>query len=64
MDGPFLMMKYSGILLTILVLGCENETTDLDDILTNPLDENQVIYDVPENFLIRNGPSIGFESVY
>ena len=41
-------MKYlSGILLILLVLGCENETTDLDDILTNPLDENQVTYEVP-----------------
>ena len=47
MDGPFLMRKYSGILLIILVLGCRNETSDLDDILTNPLDENQVTYDVP-----------------
>ena len=47
MDGPFLMKYLSGILLILLVLGCENETTDLDDILTNPLDENQVTYEVP-----------------
>ena len=47
MDGSLLMKYFLGILLIILFLGCENETTDLDDILTNPLDENQVIYDVP-----------------
>ena len=41
------MRKLSGILLILLVLGCENETTDLDDILTNPLDENQVNYEIP-----------------
>ena len=41
------MRKLSGILLILFVLGCENETTDLDDILTNPLDENQVNYEVP-----------------
>jgi hypothetical protein len=41
------MRKLLGILLILFVLGCENETTDLDDILTNPLDENQVNYEVP-----------------
>lgn len=30
-----------------MLIGCENETDDIDDILTNPLDENQVDYEVP-----------------
>ena len=47
MDGVFLMKTLYAIFLILVFLGCENDVTGLDDILDNPLDENQVDYDVP-----------------
>ncbi len=41
------MKKLSAILLILVFLGCENDVTGLDDILDNPLDEDQVDYEVP-----------------
>ena len=41
------MKKIYAIFLIFVFLGCENDITGLDDILDNPLDENQVDYDVP-----------------
>ena len=47
MDGVFLMNKLYTIFLILVFLGCENDVTGLDDILDNPLDENEVDYEVP-----------------
>ena len=41
------MNKLYAIFLILVFLGCENDVTGLDDILDNPLDENQVDYEVP-----------------
>ena len=41
-------MKYFfSILFVFFFLSCENDVTGVDDLLDNPLDENQVDYDVP-----------------
>ena len=47
MDDIFLMKKLYAIFLILVFLGCENDVTGLDDILDNPLDENEVDYEVP-----------------
>ena len=41
------MKKIYAIFLVFVFLGCENNVTGLDDILDNPLDENEVDYEVP-----------------
>ena len=41
------MKKLFAILFVLLFLGCENDVTGLDDILDNPLDEDQADYEVP-----------------
>ena len=41
------MKKLYAIFLILVFLGCENDVTGLDDILDNPLDEDQVDYEVP-----------------
>ena len=41
------MNKLYAIFLILVFLGCENDVTGLDDILDNPLDENEVDYEVP-----------------
>ena len=42
-----LMRKSFIILITFFILSCENDVTGLEEILDNPLDENQVDYEVP-----------------
>ena len=39
------MNKLYAIFLILVFLGCENDVTGLDDILDNPLDENEVDYE-------------------
>ena len=41
------MKKIYAIFLIFVFLGCENDVTGLDDILDNPLDPNEVDYEVP-----------------
>ena len=41
------MKKLNYIFMLLIILGCENDITGLDDILDNPLDENEVDYEVP-----------------
>ena len=41
------MRKLFTILVTFFILSCENDLTGLEEILDNPLDENQVDYEVP-----------------
>ena len=41
------MKKIYAIFLIFVFLGCENNVTGLDDILDNPLDPNEVDYEVP-----------------
>ena len=41
------MNKLYAIFLILVFLGCDNDVTGLDDILDNPLDENEVDYEVP-----------------
>ena len=47
MVSRFLMNKLYAIFLILVFLGCENDVTGLDEILDNPLDENEVDYEVP-----------------